>query len=241
MVMLKRNLLIAILTVFSLGFLGLQLLEYEYYAMGLRAILLLFLTVLYAVSVKNRGLFFFLFLISYTLSDIINFFTWEYYLEENERDYYYYIGNAMYILSYMFLIAQLLTSLNVKKVVAKLPFHAFVLFVLDCFCVVVVTNTTKEELGVYPFVLEFVYNAVLMLLLSLALLQYLYRDDKKAMNFLIGSICIVFYEVLQLAYFYVSEVTILNVICSVFFVLAFVFFYLQSRLTHGESFHLVNS
>ncbi|WP_053977576.1 hypothetical protein [Mangrovimonas xylaniphaga] len=239
--MLKRNILIAILTVFSLGFIGLQLLQYEYYAMGVRTLMLILLSFLYVVSVKNKRNFFFLFLLAYTLSDIFNFFTWDYNLKEGDFDVYYYLGNGLYILSYLFLVAKLLQSIKIREVAAKLPFHVLILFILDCFCVVIVTNTTKSELGVYPYVLEFIYNAVIMLLLTLALLNYIHKDDKKSMNFLIGSICIVFSEVIQLAYFYISETNILNVISSVFLVLAFVFFYLQSRLVYSERMQIANS
>ncbi|WP_053992592.1 hypothetical protein [Mangrovimonas sp. TPBH4] len=238
--MLQRNFLIAILTVFSLGFIGLQLLQYEYYAMGVRAAMLVLLSILYAVSVKNKRKFFFLFLLAFTLSDIINFITWDFSTEEGGFDYYY-LGNGLYILSYLFLVIKLLGSINLPEVARKLPVQILVLFILDCFCVVIVTNTTKDELGVYPYVLEFVYNAVIMLLLSLALLNFIYKDDKKSMNFLIGSICIVFSEVIQLAYFYISEANILNVISSVFLVMAFLFLYRQSRLIYSERMQIANS
>ncbi|OMP29793.1 hypothetical protein [Mangrovimonas sp. DI 80] len=226
--------------VFSLGFIGLQLLQYEYCAMGVRALMLILLSFLYVVRVKNKRNFFFLFLLAYTLSDVINFITWEYSTEDGGFDYYY-LGNGLYILSYLFLVAKLLQSIKIREVAVKLPFHVLILFILDCFCVVIVTNTTKSELGVYPYVLEFIYNAVIMLLLTLALLNYIHKDDKKSMNFLIGSICIVFYEVIQLAYFYISETNILNVISSVFLVLAFVFLYLQSRLVYSERMQIANS
>jgi hypothetical protein len=66
--------------------------------------------------------------------------------------------------------------------------------------------------------------------LSVGLINYMYRNDNKSMLFLIGSICIVFSEIIQLAYFYIIKSNDLGFIYSLFLVLAFVFFYLQSQL-----------
>jgi cbb3-type cytochrome oxidase subunit 3 len=69
-----------------------------------------------------------------------------------------------------------------------------------------------------------------MVLLSVALINYMYRNDTKSMMFLMGSICIVFSEIIQLAYFYVMDDKMLGFIYSFFLVVAFIFFYLQSQL-----------
>ena len=67
---------------------------------------------------------------------------------------------------------------------------------------------------------------------SVALIDYMYRNDNKSMLFLLGSICIVFSEIIQLAYYYILEDKNLGFIYSFFLVVAFVFFYLQSQLKH---------
>jgi hypothetical protein len=62
-----------------------------------------------------------------------------------------------------------------------------------------------------------------------ALLNYMYRSDTKSILFLMASICVVFSEIIQLAYFYVLEASSLGYIYSVLFVTAFILFYLQSQ------------
>ena len=54
------------------------------------------------------------------------------------------------------------------------------------------------------------------------------------MNLLLGALCIVFSEVIQVAYFYVSDLNVLNVAFSILLVLAFSFFYIQSNLSYQE-------
>ena len=98
------------------------------------------------------------------------------------------------------------------------------------FFVSIVTDTTQNKLTRHEYSLEYFYNAVIMLLVTVALINFMYRENKKAMNLLVGSIFIVFSEVVQMAYFYVAEINILNVLCSVFLILAFLFFYLQANL-----------
>jgi hypothetical protein len=83
--------------------------------------------------------------------------------------------------------------------------------------------------------MEVVYNIVIMLLLTMALVNYISRDSKKAMNLLIGSLCIVFSEVIQVAYFYVSERIVFGVVYSVLLVLAFTLFYIQSSMSYMKA------
>jgi len=231
-----RKILIATLIILSVSFLGLQILQFETQASALRALLLIGLTAFYYLTIKEKKHFFYLFLLAFTLAEILNFTSlFVSFVSENGTDYSYYLTNALYILSYLFLITKVLSDMNLKEVVRRFPIHILVLLVLDVFCVIIVTDTTKGLLSNEEYTLEFLYNTVIMLLLTVTLINYIYREDKKSMNLLIGSIFIVFSEVIQLAYFYISAINILNVICSFFLVMAFIFFYLQSRLIYQEN------
>jgi cbb3-type cytochrome oxidase subunit 3 len=231
-----RKILITILIILSVSFLGLQVLQFETQASALRALLLIVLTVFYYLTIKDKKRFFYLFLVSFTIAEILNFTSmFVSFVSENGADYSYYLTNALYILSYIFLIIKVLGDMNLKEIIRKFPIHIIVLLVLDVFCVITVTETTKGLLSNAEYALEFSYNTIIMLLLTITLINYIYREDKKSMNLLIGSIFIVFSEVIQLAYFYISAINILNVICSFFLVMAFIFFYLQSRLIYQKN------
>ena len=192
--------------------------------------ILVLLTILYCGWTTNKSIYFFWFLVFYTIGHILSYSAWygpELY--EGDIDYFYYIANILFILSYMFLILKILTQLNFKAVFSQLAIPIFILIVLDIFCVSLVTATTENVLSIYEYSLEYTYNAVVMTLLSIALINYMYRNDTKSMMFLMGSICIVFSEIIQLAYFYVMEDKMLGFIYSFFLVVAFIFFYLQSQ------------
>jgi hypothetical protein len=135
----------------------------------------------------------------------------------------------LYILAYTFLVLKILNGLEIKKVFVQLPVPIIILIILDVFCVTLVTDTAEHELTFYEYSLEFTYNTIIMILLSVALINYLYRNDTKSMLFLIASIFIVFSEIIQLAYYYILDDNNLSFVYSLFFVIALVFFYLQSQ------------
>ena len=219
----------------SLFFLALQFKGLEIEAAGVRALAIALLAFLYIINVKNKHPFFSLFLVFFVISEILNYVSWIIIFDFNQEiDYFYYLGNGLYIVAYLFLTARILVSLNVKKAFLKFPVQIVLLVILGLFFVYFVSDTTRKELTYNEYYLELLYNAVIMILMAMALINYMYRDDKKSMNLLIGTICIMFSEVIQLAYFYIADINLLNVLCSMFLVFAFLFFYLQSRLEHGE-------
>jgi hypothetical protein len=220
-----------ILVLLSILFLGLQFQALEIEASGVKALALTSLVVIYAINVKDKHPLFFAFLIVFALAEIFNYITWVGNFDVDPNfDYFYFIGNGLYVLAYTFLIFRILAGINILDAIAKFPFQIFLLVVLSVFVVQIITETTKKELNPLEYNIELLYNAVLMFLMSLSLINYIYKDSKKSINLLIGSICIVFSETLQLAYFYISDENVLNLLCSLFFVAAFLFFYLQSRL-----------
>lgn len=213
-------------------FIMLQGLAFELEGAAVSAVMLTILTLVYYKWTDSRSKLFFWFLVVYTLALVLSYSA--YFVEPAERgdiDYFYYGANILYIIAYIFLIIRITSELDFKKVISELTIPLIILVSLDVFCVVLVTDTTKASLSIPQYILEFIYNAVIMALLSVALINYMYRNDNKSMLILIGSICIVFSEIIQLAYYYILEDDrSLGFIYSFFLVIAFLFFYLQSQV-----------
>ena len=234
-----KHFLISSLVILSIVFIGLQLMQYEIIASFIRAFLLILLLFIYGINRENLNNYFFMFLATFTLADVIGLLFWFTKLKsEDSIDYLYFTCNSLYILSYLFLIIKVLKSMNFKDVIIKLPAHIVILVVLDIFCVTIVTDAAKYDLR-YQYAMEFLYNTVIMSLLTLSVINYIYKVDKKAMNLLVGSLFIVFSETIQLAYYYIlEENNLLNVLCSLFFIIAFLFFYVYSKLEETEEHNL---
>lgn len=200
-----------------------------------RAFVLPFFALLYFVSVKRKTLFFSLFLVFYAVSDLME-------LTENliPYDAYYFLGNALYVMAYTFLLLEISKSISLFYVLKNYKIHIVVLVALNLYIIYVL------QVVIYPFseidshyFLELIYNVVMLLLLSGALLNYFYRDNKKSLFLFIGSLCIVFSEVINVAYLYITETSALNFLSAALAVLAFYFYYQQSKLENEAASGLV--
>jgi len=242
-----KHVFILILIVLSIVFLGLQMMEYEMYAAILRSVLVAFLIILYRRQTRTERSYFFKFLVTFLIADILGLWYWlamfkpDPVLKSIYENFIYYAGNGLYILSYIFLIIQVLKAMDFKEVITKLPAHLVILVVLDIFGVTIITNVSGDTVNggftISEYSIELLYNAVVMTLLTLAVINYIHKVNKKAMNLLLGSIFVVFSEVIQSAYFYVDDdMNALNVLCSLFLVIAFLFLYLQENITEHEDF-----
>lgn len=228
--MLVNKILKVLLLLLGGVFIMLQGLAHEVEGAAVSALMLVLLTTLYCGWTTDKSRLFFWFLVTFTFGHLLSYAAWYMPLiEEGEIDYYYYGSNILFITAYLFLIIKVLSLINLKRVFKELSIPIIILFVLDVFCVVIVTDATDGRLSTYEYILEFVYNGVIMALLSVALIDYMYRNDNKSMLFLLGSICVVFSEIIQLAYYYILEDKNLGFIYSFFLVVAFIFFYIQSQ------------
>ena len=184
---------------------------------------------LYVGWTKRISRLFLLFLSIYTFAELLSVVVWFAEVVDNKTHDFYFLTNALFILSYTVLIIKKLKQLNFKKVFSELKIPIVILLVLDVFCVTLISDTTVDLLSTIEYVMEFVYNTVIMILLSLALIDYMYRNNNKSMLFLIGTIFMMFSEVIQLAYYYILPDDSLGYVYSIFLIVAFVFYYMQSQ------------
>jgi hypothetical protein len=221
----------ATLIAICLFFLGFQIIDLEFEAAVARFSLVLLLTVLYCIKVQSKRLFFLLFLVAFSLAELVGLMSYFIKIDyDSTINYFYYIGNGLYILSYFFLSMRIIKDMDIRNVLKKFWVHLIILIVLDVFCVVILSGTTENLLSNAEFSIEFTYNVIVMVLLTVAMIDYMSKNTLKSMNMLLGAIFIFFSEVIQMTYFYISDINILNVMCSLFLVLAFLFFYLQARI-----------
>ncbi|GGI58411.1 hypothetical protein [Winogradskyella haliclonae] len=233
--MIINRLLKVALVILSVAFIILEVLKVDLYNDWASALLLLLLTYLYRRSIdlktKKRPYFLY-FLIAFTISEILSLSSNYILLVTETVNYDYYLGNFFYMLAYVFLILRCMLTMKFKAIVKQFPVTLIILAVLGVFCVTLITETAQTKLETPEYITEFLYNIIVMTLLSVALISYMDKGDNKSMLFLIGSMFIFFSEMIQLAYYYVADMTHLAAIYSVFLVLAFVFYYLQSSLKH---------
>ena len=208
----------------------------------IRSFILPLLACLYFFQNKNKTSFFFFFLLFFSISESLSWADNYDKLEIglfNMSYYQFYIGNISSIVAYIFLILEVLKSYNLKNVIDKFPVHIMILFVLDIYTVYLVSETTFKNPNFYYIIdkiIEVIYNGVFMFLLTVALMGYINRDSKKAMNLLLGALCLVFSEILQVATFYVSNAnTFLGAAYLILLIFAFTFLYAQTKMSYSRN------
>ncbi|MBT8257917.1 MAG: hypothetical protein KJO49_05560 [Bacteroidia bacterium] len=234
----RTKLLLAIIVVLVTTFFGFVIFQQQELSDYVRPLLLPMVLVMYCASGYSKSTYFFLFLLLYSLAEFLTVAYYNSALTELFEDPLYYLCNTLYIFAYIFLTIEVLRNMELSKIFSRFSIHLIILLILDIYCVMLVTDVAvKSGALVYTVdhVLEFTYNVVIMALLTITLVNYLHRDTKKAMNLLLGSLCIVFSEVIQVAYYYVSEITILSIAYNLLLILAFVFFYLQIGMSTESS------
>lgn len=191
------------------------------------------ITLIYILLVKNKNVYFFLFLLFYTIGDLfvllIDFIP----IKEESilYNYEYYISNSMFIIAYVFLFVKIIKSLCMMHVLRNFKIHLVVLTVLNVYLIYVLQVIVKPNMVMsMDYYFELVYNIVTLLLLSVALLSYFYRDNKKSLYMFLGVLCLVFSEVIDVAFIYIAQRSILNFLATTLSLGAFYFLYQQSKL-----------
>lgn len=205
----------------------------ELVAYYFNALIVPLITILYVLFIKRKNKLFLMFLVCYSISDILGIVISNMPYDESQMiyDFEYYVGNALYILAYLFLVIKLGKSLNFKHVLKHFKMHLIVLSALNIYLLYVLhaiidPNLVQES----DYYLELTYNIVVLLLLSIALLNYFYKDNKKSLYLFLGALFIVFSEVIDIAYIYVTPRCFLNFLGTTLALGAFYFFYQQSKL-----------
>jgi len=231
----KSKILLGIIIVLTISFIGFQVFNLENIANVVRSLILPLLTVLYCMHNRTKNSYFFYFLLAYSISEFMGLFIYFAQTSVIVDNIIFYGGNVLYIFAYIFLIVEVLRSMDLKGLFRRFPVHIAILLAMDIYSVIFVTDIAVKSGrldNVLAFAIEITYNISIMVLLTITLINYISRDSKKAMNLLVGALCIVFSEVIQVAYFYVSDINLLSVIYSVLLVFAFGFFYLQSSMEY---------
>lgn len=230
--MIINRLIKIVLVILSVAFIILRVVKEEFYADLSSAVLLLLITTLYVRENGVKFKFLFYFLVCFSIGKCLELSTNFFNFEVNDISYDYYIANCLFILAYVFLILRCTVSMTFVVIIKKFPVTLIILILLGVFCVTLITETAQTQLSNTQFYLEFIYNTIIMVLLSIALINYMDKSDNKSMLFFVGTMFIFFSEMIQLAYYYVAEMPHLAAMYTIFLVLAFMFLYIQSRLKH---------
>ncbi|WP_338358737.1 hypothetical protein [Yeosuana marina] len=232
----KSNVVIGSVLFVYLAFVVSQFSNHYYYATIFDALILPLITVAYFLSNKKKTILFIIFLLAYSISDLMVFI-----VDYIPYEVYYYVGNGLYIIAYSALLIKALKTLSFIQILKNFKLHVLVLIALNIYIAYVLQVIVNPYVAMTnEYFVEIVYNIIMLLLLSASLLSYFYKDDKKSLFMFLGSMSIVFSEVIGVAYIYVAQQNLLNFLCTTLTVLAFYFFCKQAKFNYEEVGQLVD-
>ncbi|MFV9551326.1 hypothetical protein [Algibacter sp. PT7-4] len=230
--MFKSKVLVGFVIVCYFSFIALEFSGNEEVAFYFHSLIVPVITILYTLLIKPKSKLFWLFLIFYSLSDVLGLVVVNMPYDDTQRlyDFEYYVGNSLYIIAYAFLIIKISKSISYQYVIKSLKMHVVVLLALNVYLLYVLHGIINPNLiQESDYYLELIYNVVVLTLLSVALLNYFYRDNKKSLYLFFGALFIVFSEVMDIAYIYIAQRVLLNFLSTTLSLCAFYFFYQQSK------------
>ena len=224
----KSKILVGLVALVYLLFIIFQFTGHSALALSFRSLIIPSVAILYFLCINRWSVFFSFFLGFYAASDVLYLIA-EYFNVPYSIDYY--LGNSLYILAYGTLLFKACRSINLIEILRNYKIHLIVLTFLNVYVVYVLQDIVDPENTMQnEYYLELTYNLVMLFLLSASLLNFLYRDNKKSLLLFLGSICIVFSEVMGVAYLYVAQEGLLNFISTTLSLLAFYLIFKQSLL-----------
>ncbi|WP_242205049.1 hypothetical protein [Aestuariivivens insulae] len=230
--MYKSNALLSFVLILYTAFVVYLLNEEVEIASSLSSLICPAIAIIYFLLVKKKTLFFSLFLIFFSVSEIMNLLAGR----VIPHLISYFIGNGLYVIAYFTLLLEICKKDSVAHLFKNFKIHLIVLTALDVYIIYFLQDIIAPFISIpQEYALELVYNIVMLVLLSAALLNYFHRDDKKSLLLFLGSLCIVFAEVIGVAYLYIKDERLLSFLSTTLFLLAFLTLLRQSKMEYVKS------
>lgn len=231
----KSNIFVALTTIAYLLYVFFQFMGNDIAATYSSSLIFPLVSLIYFIYAKRKNIHFSLFLIFFSVSELLD-------LIEDHMSYevFYYLGNTLYILAFLCLFIKVVKLIPFKGLFKNFKLHLIVLALLNIYIMYVLKRIIVDPYVVTPgeYIIEHGYNLVLLLLLSASLINYLYNENKKSLYIFLGSLCLVFSEVLYVAYSYISEMDGLGFMSNTLSLVAIYFYFQQSKLTNEVSDHI---
>ncbi len=118
-----------------------------------------------------------------------------------------YVGNMPFVIAYICLIVYMARDFNFNQLVKRFKYHLLILVIFNAYVILTLNQMMLEaeffEIYTLAFLFESIYNTCILLVLSFSLLNYIYYDTKVSFLLLLGSVGVVFSEMVQVAYFFI--------------------------------------
>jgi len=226
--------LLALVALLSVFYIGNETMGDTYISLKIKAFIIPLLTFWYLIRVKDKRSFFLLFLITFSISELL-----EYDFFGLNGDQVFFLGNILYILGYLSLIFEICIQISKKisfiDLLKKYTLYVLVLLIVGGFLLKKLNDITRPDTEYIEFVMIFIFSISVLVLMSISFLNYIHDFTKKSLFLFIASVCIAFSEVIQIVSFYlfIDHKLVTNFLYALLYILA-LFFYMRQTLFHSS-------
>ncbi len=201
-------------------FVSLQLQELHDYSEFVKALIVPCVCLFYLGSKQKHSKYFTVFLVLFSVSEGLTFIGG--FLPIN---YEYFLGNVLYILAYSMLTVGVIKEFHISHLLQHYKYTIMILGLLNLYILYVMYSASGLKFTTESIVVEFIYNVVILLLLTTTFLNYLVQDNRNTLLLFMGSLSVVFSEVIQYAFYYIAPVAVLNLVSFTLTITGFLFYY----------------
>lgn len=186
------------------------------------------LLVSYYINQNKKNILFTTFLVGFALSEVLKlwFITSEI--------IYYYLSYVCVMVAYSSLIIFFLKGIEFKKLIKNFKLHLIILSFFNLYILYtlneMILHDETVEVFTFIFFIEVVYNVLILLMLSISLLYYLHNESKQSLLLFLACVCIVFSEMIQVAYVFITAEIFLRICYSLLMAIGFGFIYFYTLL-----------
>ncbi len=227
--MYKQRILWGVVLIIYVLFAFFELSEQEYIAGCFKSVITPIIALIYFVFSKNKTLYFSLFIFCFALSDLLYIVNLGVYYD------FYYIGNALYVLAYLSLFIEVSKSICFKYIIKNFKIRLIVLVVLNFYMLYFLYGIVNQELTASQLCLELIYNVIMLALLSISLLNYFFRDNRKSFYLFVGVLLCVLSEVINVSNMYSIGRHFLSVVSIALSVIGFYFLCRQTGFVDEQT------
>ncbi|WGD34803.1 hypothetical protein [Olleya sp. YS] len=189
-----------------------------------------FFAYLYYGQAKQKNHFFGFFLLSFSIAEILKI------VFKGNQLLSYHCSNTLIIAAYLSLVIFLVKDINLRLLVKEFKLHLIVLTVFNTYIIYALNQMIMQDetlvVNTLDFAMEVTYNVLILLVLSLSLVHYLYHETKHGLLLFLASVCIVFSEMVQVAYLFISSEQLLQITYSILMGIGFYFLYVYIKMKY---------
>jgi len=147
-------------------------------------------------------------------------------------------GTIALVLGYTALIALIISQLNTKQLIKRFPIQIIILTGVGAYLFLKLNSMLEfRHTGEMPqteYILNIIYNSVIVVLLGLSLLNYFYHDSTVALKLLVACSLLIFSEFVQTAFYFMGAQDLLSNIYNLLLSLSYFAFFTYIKASKNQ-------